>query len=261
VVESTPPVISGLPPNQAKEATGPYGVHFTFSITVKDPDDGGTFSCTGGSVTAFPFPPVASISYTITAPVGVTVVTCTATDSHGNVAAPRSFTLTVTDRTPPVVTVPPVIVTLATSPAGATVAYSATAKDLVDGTDPVACKPASGSVFKSGTTIVTCTSVDAHGNKATSSFTVTVVGAADQLAALRLTVAAAKTLPAALRTRLLADLDKAAQPSTPAACQGLAQFEADVQGNTAPAGPISNALSTVWIAAANSVSGARGCSP
>src|SRR5262249_40887104 len=41
--EHTPPVISGVPGNQMKEATGPSGASFTFTLTVTDPDDAGTF--------------------------------------------------------------------------------------------------------------------------------------------------------------------------------------------------------------------------
>ena len=52
--------------------------------------------------------------------------------------------------------------------------YAASATDLVDGSVPVGCSPRSGSVFPAGTTTVTCTATDAHGNSTTGSFTVTV---------------------------------------------------------------------------------------
>jgi hypothetical protein len=63
----------------------------------------------------------------------------------------------------------------ATGAGGATVSFTAPASaDLVDGPVPVACTPASGSLFPVGTTTVTCTATDAHGNRATATFTVTV---------------------------------------------------------------------------------------
>ncbi len=80
------------------------------------------------------------------------------------------------------------ITTDATSPAGATVTYPLPAV-----TDPVAttpptpvCIPASGSVFPIGTTTVTCTATDSNdlNSPVHVTFTVTVEGAAAQLADL-----------------------------------------------------------------------------
>jgi hypothetical protein len=73
-----------------------------------------------------------------------------------------------------VITVPANITTTATSASGAVVTYTATATDLVDGTDPVACTPASGATFPLGTTTVTCAATDSAHNSSTASFTVTV---------------------------------------------------------------------------------------
>ena len=78
------------------------------------------------------------------------------------------------DTTNPVVTVPANITTPATSPAGATVTYTASANDDRDGPLTPTCNPASGSTFPVGTTTVTCTATDAAGNTGTASFTVTV---------------------------------------------------------------------------------------
>ena len=255
----TPPVIGRLPGNTTKEATGPYGVHFTFSVSVQDRDDGGWFSCTGGTLTPFPFP-AAPISYTVTAPVGVTTVTCTATDAGGDKASPKAFTLTVTDHTPPGITVPADVTTNATSPSGATVTYPpATAVDLVDGAVPVSCTPASGSLFKNGRTGVACSATDAHGNKAVKTFAVTVLSANDQLVTLAASVARAPELTPAVRVRLLLDLGQAALPNTAKACQGLTQFVSDVGAYTSPAGPISSVDSASWLTAAAAIRPARGC--
>ena len=80
------------------------------------------------------------------------------------------------DTTPPVINGTPSNITAeATSASGATVTYAIpSAIDKVDGTDAVSCSPASGSTFALGTTTVTCTASDSHGNTAHSSFTVTV---------------------------------------------------------------------------------------
>ena len=56
----------------------------------------------------------------------------------------------------------------------ARVTFAVSAKDDVDGTVPVTCKPRSGSRFKLGKTRVTCSATDKSGNLATVAFTVTV---------------------------------------------------------------------------------------
>jgi hypothetical protein len=64
----------------------------------------------------------------------------------------------------------------ATSSAGAEVNYTGpTANDDPDGSVPVFCTPASGSVFPLGENTVTCNANDSEGNTATSAFTITVV--------------------------------------------------------------------------------------
>ncbi|HKC82839.1 MAG TPA: HYR domain-containing protein, partial [bacterium] len=69
-------------------------------------------------------------------------------------------------------------------PSGAVVTYSVSATDPDDAVASLACVPASGSTFPIGTTTVTCTATDTHGNTSSASFTVDVKGAAEQLAAL-----------------------------------------------------------------------------
>ena len=76
----------------------------------------------------------------------------------------------VLDTTPPSLNLPG----NKTAEAGAAVTYTPTATDLVDGSVPVSCSPASGSDFPVGTTTVNCSATDAHHNTATGSFTVTV---------------------------------------------------------------------------------------
>jgi hypothetical protein len=117
--------------------------------------------------------------------IGTTTVTCSAQDAAGNRAG-KSFIITVTprksppggpppDRTPPSITVPDPINVDATGKDGAKVSYTASATDDRDGPLKPTCDPASGSVFKIGTTTVTCVVRDNAGNKATNTFTVSVI--------------------------------------------------------------------------------------
>jgi hypothetical protein len=56
----------------------------------------------------------------------------------------------------------------------ARVAYKVTARDAVDGAVPAACRPRSGSFFRVGRTVVTCTASDTSGNSASARFVITV---------------------------------------------------------------------------------------
>ena len=65
----------------------------------------------------------------------------------------------------------------ADSASGAIVTYATPiATDPDDAAGPVTCAPPSGSTFPVGTTTVTCSSTDTHGNTGSASFTVIVVG-------------------------------------------------------------------------------------
>ena len=54
------------------------------------------------------------------------------------------------------------------------VTHQVTATDDLDGSVVVSCRPASGSRFKIGRTLVTCSATDGGGNTATARFTVAV---------------------------------------------------------------------------------------
>jgi len=103
---------------------------------------------------------------------GPTTVTCTARD--GGKTATKRFSVTVVDTRAPAITVPAPIRVSTTRRTGAAVTYGASAADVVDGTVPVACAPASGTRFAVGTTNVTCSTADHRGNASASSFGVTV---------------------------------------------------------------------------------------
>ena len=92
----------------------------------------------------------------------------------GGDAFVEQITVHVNDVTPPVVTVDDKTVE-ATSPAGAVIAYPATAADNVDGPLAPTCAPPSGSTFPLGDTTVTCTATDAAGNPGSDTATMRVV--------------------------------------------------------------------------------------
>lgn len=163
VVSPPPPPVVTVPSSLAVEATGPGGAAVTFSASAGDVIDGPIVATCA---------PVSGSTF----PLGTTTVECSATDSQ-SVTGSASFTVTVQDTTPPALSLPADISVVATRASGAAVTFAATATDLVDGTDPVPCLPASGSTFPIGVTSVACSSTDAHGNKATGSFTVTVADA------------------------------------------------------------------------------------
>lgn len=149
------------PASQTVEATSAAGAVVTFDATGNDIEDGAiAASCSAVSGSTFAL--------------GNTTVTCTVTDSAGE-AASGTFEVTVVDTTAPSIAPPGDISVSATGAAGAVVTYSAPeTSDLVDGAGVATCAPASGTTFVLGVTPVTCTAVDAAGNRASSSFTVTV---------------------------------------------------------------------------------------
>ena len=93
-------------------------------------------------------------------------------------AQTQIFDLEPPDNIPPTVTVPGNITVEATSPAGVTVTYLATASDD-GGIASFDCSPASGTVFALGMTTVTCAAFDVAGNDASVTFTVTVADTTD----------------------------------------------------------------------------------
>jgi hypothetical protein len=157
VTDNTPPLLT-VPANVTVEATAAATpVSFTASAT----DLGESIAPVCHPASGFGFP------------VGTTSVSCTATDTHGREAS-ATFTVTVTDNTPPALVAPSDITAAATSPAGAIVTFTATASDVASGPRPVACGPPSGSTFPIGETTVTCTASDLRGNSASRTFAVRV---------------------------------------------------------------------------------------
>jgi hypothetical protein len=161
VQDTTAPAVS-VPGDLTKEATSADGATATFDASASDTVDSSVATtCAPGSGSTFAL--------------GTQTVTCTATDRAGNTGS-DSFTVTVRDTTAPAVTVPADEVAEATGPTGAKVPYGdVSATDIVDGPMNPSCSQASDTVFALGTTTVTCTAIDAAGNKGSKSFTVTVV--------------------------------------------------------------------------------------
>ncbi|HEY5944728.1 MAG TPA: HYR domain-containing protein, partial [Kofleriaceae bacterium] len=106
--------------------------------------------------------------------VGITIVTCTATDPFGN-ATVATFPITVKDNYGPTFTgVVPITVQ---SPSGTAVIVNyalPVATDQVSGPATVSCSPPPGTAFPVGTTEVTCYAIDNAGNRSTVTFPVTV---------------------------------------------------------------------------------------
>ncbi|HEV8386395.1 MAG TPA: HYR domain-containing protein [Nitrososphaera sp.] len=159
-VTNTPPELT-VPSDMIEEATGPSGAAVAYVVTATDAEDNPdpTPSCLPTSGSTFPL--------------GTTTVNCSVTDS-GGLGDGDSFTVTVEDTTAPTLTLSADITEEATGPSGATVAFSATAADLVDGDVSVDCTPVSGSVFSLGTTLVSCSASDVAGNDAQGMFNVIV---------------------------------------------------------------------------------------
>src|SRR5262249_9414013 len=135
-----PPVITA--PDVTAEATSASGASVSLSPTASDS------SPTGDSVVPFTCsPPAASTPpFTATYPLGVTTVTCTATDTFGH-SSTKSFTVTVRDTTAPVID-PHADVTkgVAAGTTNTTLDYTPpTAHDAVKGDFAATCSPAPGS--------------------------------------------------------------------------------------------------------------------
>jgi HYR domain len=143
VIDVTAP---GIPGDIVTEATSPSGAIVVFSAN-DNLDPSPLLDCTHPPGSIFPL--------------GVTNVSCTATDAAGNVSPTGSFTVSVQDSTPPTLAPHPDVIRPQQSPQGAVVAYALpTVQDAADPSPVVQCDPGSGSLFPIGETEVTCTATD-----------------------------------------------------------------------------------------------------
>src|SRR5215216_875443 len=167
VQDTTPPILElpNISPVEAKGPSTPVEYPPATAIDIVDPSP--TVTCP---------PPPSPITI---AGVGSKVVECEAKDKYGNTAN-GTFTVTVRDTTPPVVTVPPPITVEAKGPNGANVTFNVSATDIVDGSVPVSCQAQpggqvqSGDTFQLGNTTVNCKATDSSNNTGYGSFPVTV---------------------------------------------------------------------------------------
>lgn len=161
VIVNTPPALA-LPGALTVEGTTTDGAFVSYDAGATDLEDDPdpTPICLPASGSFFPL--------------GSTTVECTVTDAHG-ASDSGSFDLTVVDTTAP--TLGPVadVAVTTDTPGGVVVTFDPpTAVDIVDPSPSVACAPASGSVFAVGSTTVTCSTTDASGNGASTTFAVDV---------------------------------------------------------------------------------------
>lgn len=160
------PSISGLPQNAlVGEATGPEGGPVSFSLGSNDLE---------GNANILQVQPSSGSTF----PVGTTPVTATAIDRQTHITT-AAFDVLVRDTTPPAITAPGSLRIKSAKPkkgqapnVRVNFADQLFASDLVDGTVTTTATPASGSLFPFGTTTVTVTAQDSHGNKSQTSFPV-----------------------------------------------------------------------------------------
>ncbi len=159
VVDTTPPVLSNVPPPTVAEATGQNGT----PVALAPP--AATDICDAAPTVTSDAPALFSL--------GLTTVTFIATDASGN-SSTAFTTVTVQDTTPPVLSnVPAPMVVEQTSRAGTPVVMPMPiATDICDPAPQLTSD--APALFPLGVTTVTFTATDASGNSSTASTTVTV---------------------------------------------------------------------------------------
>ncbi|MGY3370246.1 hypothetical protein ACVWZL_007371 [Bradyrhizobium sp. GM2.4] len=172
VVDTTAPTLTPVP-DQTLEAANAAGAAAFFTATATDAVDGADIVVFKDGNNVIQSGDIFGL--------GNHSITASTIDATGNLSS-ETFTINVKDTTAPTLT-PIADQTLqATTNAGATAFFAATATDLVDGTDPVVFKEGntvihSGDVFGLGIHTIVASSVDAVGNSASETFKLNVIGA------------------------------------------------------------------------------------
>ncbi|HET8782241.1 MAG TPA: HYR domain-containing protein [Pyrinomonadaceae bacterium] len=260
VIDNTPPVVT--PPAAVTLYTQDFG-GASCGVTLSNLDGtlgtgSATDNCPGVGAVSRSGVPSGNFF-----PVGDTTLTYSATDAHGNTASATQV-VTVIDNTPPAISCPVDIVVEPTCPLGAIVNYTtptATDNCAVQSVNRTAGL-ASGSVFPIGTTTVTHTATDIHGNTASCSFTVTVKTVVQTIDDLKAAVNANTQLNAPQRNGLISKLDAARQHflngNQNGACAKLADFVNSTQ-NFISNGSLSATTGNAWIITANHLRNTIGC--
>jgi hypothetical protein len=161
----TPPTIVVPSAPVVVEATGPDGAVVDYSGQVS------ATTAAGASVEAACAPASGS-----TFGIYDSTVTCSATDLDSGAVATAAFTVSVRDTTAPILGAIADITSVATSSDGASVTYgNVFAHDVVDGLLLATCDHPATDAYPVGTTTVTCTAMDSHGNVGYGTFHVTVL--------------------------------------------------------------------------------------
>ncbi|MCH7968196.1 MAG: HYR domain-containing protein [Thaumarchaeota archaeon] len=155
VVDTTPPEII-TPVNITMEAAGNETQVSIGDATVSDIV--GVSSVTNDAPDVFPL--------------GETIVTWTATDTHGNVATTTQI-ITIVDTTPPTITAPANVLVEAIDPSANTVEIGVA--DVTEIVGLASVDNNAPNLFPVGDTIVTWTAIDSVGNSASATQTVSVV--------------------------------------------------------------------------------------
>jgi hypothetical protein len=163
-VNDTEPPVANCPANvNVSNDPGQCAAVVNYTSSATDNCPGATIACTPPSGSSFP--------------VGVTTVTCIATDAAG-LKDTCQFSVMVNDTEPPTAQCPANI-SVNNNPSTpcdpVPVTYVASGNDNCSGPTTVVCNPPSGSSFPLGITTVTCIATDAVGLKDTCSFTIAVL--------------------------------------------------------------------------------------
>jgi hypothetical protein len=160
-IASAVPILT-LPSTIIAEATSAAGAVVTFAATAE--------AESGKTLSSFSVTPASGSTFAL----GTTTVNATAVDNVGG-STSGTFTVRVMDTTAPAVTTSGNLSFETTNPSGLIVNYAAaTAFDAVDGATTIQYSIASGSNFPVGLTTVQASSMDAAGNRGSSSFSVNV---------------------------------------------------------------------------------------
>jgi uncharacterized repeat protein (TIGR01451 family) len=259
VVDNTPPVVT--PPANVTAYTGAGA---TSCGTVVSDATLGTASATDNC------PGVGAVSRTGVPsgnnfPVGITTLTYSATDAHGNTGTAIQ-TVTVIDNTPPVISCPASITLEPTCPSGAIATYATpTATDNCAVQSVVrTAGGASGSVFPIGTTTVTHQATDIYGNTASCSFTVTVKTPTQTINDMETYINGLSSLTGTQKQGLISKLEAAKSalatgpPGTNVACNKLNDFMTQVQ-NYINNGSLTSAQGQPLLNSARNVRNTIGC--